>query len=68
MELKSGLTVEEHLGLYEYEDGSFDVTYGCDGGVWRTKWHNSDYTPDDLREIADAEIARWTRFRASIPT
>ncbi len=45
-------------------------TYGCDGSF---NWDPSDPEPndlhaDDMRELADMMIERWTKFKAGLPT
>ena len=72
MQLKSGRKVYancEIFGLAETDEG-FAVTEGYDGGV---RWPNEgppnpeDLTADDMHEIADLMIERWTRFKAGLP-
>jgi hypothetical protein len=50
-----------------------EITYGCDGPVnWPpSDWlacrdKEADLTADDMRELADAMILRWTKFREGL--
>lgn len=67
MKLRSGREVYANCGIFgleENEDG-FIVTEGYDGCV---SWPGDTLTGDDMREIADLMIDRWTRFRVSLQT
>lgn len=71
--LKSGRTVYANngiIGLGEPVSG-FEVTEGYDGIITWPPYNDppepDDLTADDMREIADMMIDRWTRFRASLP-
>lgn len=68
MILKSGRKVycNDRFAL----DENLHITYGYDGSI---PWPPDDdddeadrLTPDDMREIADLMLDRWTRFRASL--
>jgi hypothetical protein len=76
IKLKSGRTVYAHNGIFglcvDKNDGGLLVTHGYDGGVaWPPHEDDEadpgDLTADDMREIADMMIDRWSRFRASLP-
>jgi hypothetical protein len=75
IKLKSGREIYANcgaVGINEDDDG-FQISQGYDG---RIPWPHldcdqpdpTDLTADDMRELADILIDRWTRFRASLPT
>jgi hypothetical protein len=75
IKLKSGRTVYANRGIFGLaeEDGEFAITQGYDGSVRYPRSECDDPDPDaltadDIREIADMMIARWTRFRVSLPS
>ncbi len=78
--LKSGRHVFAHEGVFGVAEnrGKFQVTQGCcdDVSFPRVDVQPRPFadiappnlTADDVREIADMMIDRWTRFRASLPS
>ena len=76
IKLKSGRTVHAYIGIFgicvDKNDGGLLVTHGYDGGAaWPPHEDDEadpdDLTADDMREVADMMIDRWSRFRASLP-
>jgi hypothetical protein len=65
--LKSGREIYANQGIFGI-DADLCVSTGYDNGVeWPADSDDPDaLTADDMREIADLMLDRWTRFRASL--
>lgn len=71
--LKSGRVVYANGGIFGLSE-DLELTEGYDGSL-SSRWPGYEYEPDpeheftadEVREIADIMIERWTRFRAALP-
>ena len=57
----SGERVYAHNGMLGLSIDGTRIGYGADGSL---NWQQM--RPDDVRELADAMIERWTKFREAL--
>lgn len=74
IKFKSGREYDANCGIFgitEMQPGKFEITEGYDSDFqpWPPGEHadpETAFSADDMREMADMMIDRWTRFKASL--
>jgi hypothetical protein len=64
----TGTTRYAHAGVIGIGNDN-DVSEGYDGGLWsehEREWTDSTLTKEELIELADYMIERWTKWRATV--
>ncbi len=66
-EFSSGRKMYAHWGIIGIDE-DLRLSEGYDGGIGYpgNETRPSEFTPDDMRELADELIRRWTAFREAL--